>query len=443
MITRRSVLIATFWVTVIFGMSQVIRLGSNLILTRLLEPEMFGLMAIAYVLLHGLVMFSDLGLWAYLVRHKDGNNSHLLNVIWSIQVLRGWGMFVVLATAVVIFVIVKDIIGVQFNGVYDQDVFPLVIIIISLTAVITGYESMASTVYSRELKRGKLESIELFSQIIAVAVMLTWAYISPSIWALVAGGVTAPISKVMLTYRLFPIRHQFTWDKKIVKDAFDFGKWIVLASILTFIAEQGDRLFFSAKISATMLGVYSIAFMIYLAIASIAQQITFKIWFPVLSKTVNENKLLLKEMYYKVRLRQDVFIFTLAGILAASSNLLISFLYDPRYHDAGGMLQILTIALVGQGLSMVGLETLSALGVTRYRVKVMLARSFGTFVALPLCYYFFGFQGALYAVALNVFMGVPVIYWELHKNDLLCIANEFRVIPIFFLSYWATAQFTG
>lgn len=42
--------------------SQVIRLASNLLMTRLLYPEMFGLMAIAIVLIIGINMLSDLGL---------------------------------------------------------------------------------------------------------------------------------------------------------------------------------------------------------------------------------------------------------------------------------------------------------------------------------------------------------------------------------------------
>ena len=43
-------------------LSQLMRFGGNLILTRLLLAEMFGVMAIVNVILAGLVMFSDIGL---------------------------------------------------------------------------------------------------------------------------------------------------------------------------------------------------------------------------------------------------------------------------------------------------------------------------------------------------------------------------------------------
>ena len=45
-----------------FGASQLIRFGSNLLLSRLLFPEAFGLAALVNILNYGLVMLSDVGL---------------------------------------------------------------------------------------------------------------------------------------------------------------------------------------------------------------------------------------------------------------------------------------------------------------------------------------------------------------------------------------------
>ena len=45
-----------------FGGSNFLRLVSNLILTRLLFPEAFGLMALVQVFMSGMQMFSDIGI---------------------------------------------------------------------------------------------------------------------------------------------------------------------------------------------------------------------------------------------------------------------------------------------------------------------------------------------------------------------------------------------
>jgi O-antigen/teichoic acid export membrane protein len=45
------------WTIASYGLSQVLRLGSNLILTPLLVPEMFGLMSLVYVFITAVYLF--------------------------------------------------------------------------------------------------------------------------------------------------------------------------------------------------------------------------------------------------------------------------------------------------------------------------------------------------------------------------------------------------
>jgi O-antigen/teichoic acid export membrane protein len=49
-----------------------LRLLSNLLLTRLLFPEAFGLMAIATAVLQGARMLSDVGIRGSIVQHERG-----------------------------------------------------------------------------------------------------------------------------------------------------------------------------------------------------------------------------------------------------------------------------------------------------------------------------------------------------------------------------------
>ena len=58
---KQRVLRAGGWTVAGFGLSQVIRFGSNLLMTRILVPEMFGVMAIALMVMYGLALFSDVG----------------------------------------------------------------------------------------------------------------------------------------------------------------------------------------------------------------------------------------------------------------------------------------------------------------------------------------------------------------------------------------------
>ena len=60
----------------VFG-SQGIRLVSNLILTRLLFPEVFGVMALVMVMIQGLNNFSDVGITPAVLQSKRGDDPAL------------------------------------------------------------------------------------------------------------------------------------------------------------------------------------------------------------------------------------------------------------------------------------------------------------------------------------------------------------------------------
>jgi len=432
---RKKIFVAGVWVLLAFGLSQLIRLGSNLIVTRLLEPEMFGVMTVVYVVITGIGMFSDLGLWAFVVRHKNHDDPHLLNVVWTIALVRSWIIFLIILMSVLILVVGNKYRPDYFHGIYANPQLPILILIASTGGLITGFKSMASAIMHRKLEVGKLELIEIISQICGTSVMVIWVWLYPSIWALLSAGIISAIISTIFSYISFPYRHKMVWDKTIVNEVFDFSKWIVFASALTYLFSQGDKLFFAAKIDANTLGVYSIAFMLVAMITAVTETLASKIVFPVFSSQVHGDRQLLKNKYYKVRLYLDFPIFLVAGLLMALGPFIVHTLYDARYNDAGWILQILVFSVIGNTLSLVAMECLSALSITKVRMWVMMVRTIGLFVGLPLFFNLYGFYGAVWVVALNVWLSLPLIYWTLAKHSVFTLLKEIRILPAVGVGY--------
>jgi O-antigen/teichoic acid export membrane protein len=82
------------WTIASYGTSQILRFGSNLILTRLLIPDVFGLMALVYVFISGLHLFSDIGIGTSIIQNKRGDDPVFLNTAWTMQVIRGVGLWI-------------------------------------------------------------------------------------------------------------------------------------------------------------------------------------------------------------------------------------------------------------------------------------------------------------------------------------------------------------
>jgi hypothetical protein len=101
----------SLWTLGGYGVSQVIRLASSLILARLLFPEAFGLMALVNVFMQGLEMLSDLGIGPGIIQNKRGAEPKFLRTAWTLQIIRGfvlWGITLLLARPVAAFFAARD-----------------------------------------------------------------------------------------------------------------------------------------------------------------------------------------------------------------------------------------------------------------------------------------------------------------------------------------------
>src|SRR3954469_16370662 len=148
---RGRVLRAGAWTIAGHFVSQALRLASNLIMTRLLLPEMFGIMALANVILVGIQLMSDLGLRLNIVQSGRGNDRAFLDTIWTVQIIRGvliWGIALFVGLALHF---AAGTSWLPASSVYAEPVLPWIIAVISFNAVISGFESTKLATASRDL----------------------------------------------------------------------------------------------------------------------------------------------------------------------------------------------------------------------------------------------------------------------------------------------------
>jgi hypothetical protein len=117
---------AAAWSLVGFGGGEVVRLGGNLILQRLLFPEAFGLMVIANVLLQGLMLFPDLGIGPSIVQNQQGTINRLRWHKPSATMLINFGKWIFVSTALTFFagqsdrLIFAKLIPIDMLGIYGM-----------------------------------------------------------------------------------------------------------------------------------------------------------------------------------------------------------------------------------------------------------------------------------------------------------------------------------
>ncbi len=310
------------WIGGGFVIQRVLQLGSNLILTRLLFPEAFGLMALATIFLVGLAMFSDLGIKPAIIRDPRGNDPDFLNTAWTIQVIRGFVLFVV-----------GCLLAYPISLIYRQPIlFPL-LAVLSTTAAIAGFTSVKMSTAERDLDFRAVTFIQLAGQLATIVSMVVLAFTWRSVWALAIGNIVGSLATVVLGFWLLQGHtHKFQLDPHAAKSLVHFGKWIFLSTIVTFLGGEGLRAIQGGLITPAEFGVLAIAYTISSIPIELAVKITSSIGLPALSEAYRDDPQKLSGMLRKFRVRVLTISLTLVTIVVLTSKILVELLYDERYH---------------------------------------------------------------------------------------------------------------
>lgn len=414
---------------------MALRLGSNLAMTRLLVPEMFGVIAISTMVTVILSMLSDIGLRQQIIQSPRGDEPSFLDTAWVLQIARG---FVLWFAAVLISAALYGASAVGLlsaNSAYSAPILPSVIVVNALAAVILGFQSTRIATAHRNLNQLPIMKIELASQFVAVAVMIGLGAATRSIWALVAGGLVGTLMSTVLSFVWLPgHRNSFRWENHALRDLFNFGKWAFISSVFTVLGANGDTLLLGGFVDAEILGYYAIAALLIGAVESGVGRIFGAILLPVLSEIARNEPARLREVYYRLRVPSDLILLFMAGVFFAAGQMLVDLLYDPRYATAGGILQVLAFALISARYG-VAYQVYLAVGNPRYMAIIQIVRCVSLFTLVPFLFYYAGFPAALWGIALHGLAMVPFVHGfnaQLRLND---FRREFMVLGALPLGY--------
>lgn len=408
------------WTVLGFGGAQVLRFAFNLILTRLLYPELFGLMALAFTVIAGLNLFCEFGTAAIVVSNPRGADHEFLNTVWTLQVLRGLGL------AALLFLIASPV-----AAFYGDLRLEWVIRTIGLTSVIAGFNATTLFVLRRQMQVKALVSLELGSQALSGAVMIAWAAISPGISALIAGTFVSAAVRLIWGHLLAPqIPHRIAFDRDALRVLYAFGRWLWLAAVLGYLASQIDRLILGKVLTLQMLGIYGIA----LAISELPRGLLVALSSYVIFPSYSQWSAFARGDFRAriARLRWPLLAAAGAVVVALTvgGDAIIRVLYDRRYAPAAWMLPMLAIGIWPSALYQTTEGALVTVGQPRYGAFANLAKIIFTAVGIPLGVLWGGVAGAVMVVALNDLPAYGPIGYGLWREKLTNFSQDFKATAV-------------
>ncbi|RON09047.1 polysaccharide biosynthesis protein [Pseudomonas brassicacearum] len=428
---RRRAISAGAWNLGALVASQAIRLGGNLVMARLLMPEIFGVMIIATTVSVVLHLLSDVGLRQNIIQSPRGDDPVFLNTAWTVQILRGVVLF---ASTLLIagFTWFAQVINLwSANSTYAAPELPLVLAFTGFTAIIFGFQSTKLDLAVRDFQQKKVVLLDFASQLAGLLVMLGIGYFTRSVWSLVIAGLVSAMVGTVIGHLWFqgpPNRLQ--WDRSALEELVVFGRWILLSSAVGVLAMYGDRIWFGGSMSATELGVYSIAVLILGTLQTAVLRLVGAVALPAFSEASRSNDTVrLRVLYYRFRLIFDLALLFVCGLFLTVSPLIVGGLYDERYAAAGTMMAVLSLSFFTLRYT-VAHQVWLALGLTKYQAMDNIIRIVSLWVLLPLLLAIGGVKYAIWGVALHTFPTLILIVYVNCQVGLFDLKRELVVLPM-------------
>lgn len=386
--------------------AQVIRLLSNLLLTRLLFPEAFGMMALVMVFLMGLVMLSDVGLGPAILGSPRGDDPDFLDTAWTIQIARGALLClgaVAAAPAVAAF--------------YGEPDLALYLPVAALGLLVAAFRPTRFETETRHLRAGLLTLVEIAAQLAGVLVAAGLALAFRSVWALVASGLVSQLLQIVLLHALLPgHRNALRWERAAAVELLHFGKWILPATLCGFAVAQADKVVLGRVLPLGEFGLYNIAFFLASVPGMLASAVVGRVLIPVYRDSPPKGSPANAARIRRLRGGALAALLAMTLALALLGPWLVRLLYDARYQAAGGIVTLVAVAQLPTLLILTCDQAALAAGDSRRYFWLTLARAVLVTGGLLLGWQAAGLAGAVIGQGVGNLLSYPVVVWLLRPH---------------------------
>jgi lipopolysaccharide exporter len=317
-----------FWVFALRFTNRGLGFVRKVVLARLLAPEDFGLLGIAFLLISTLETFSQTGFQAALVQKKVDIKTYL-DTAWTVSAVRGvilFGLLFFSAPFVAKF--------------FSSPQATLIIRVIGVTVLLSGFSNIGIIFFQKDLEFKKQFFYQLSGTVTNFGVAIVLAFLLKNVWALVWGGLAASFVQLFMSYIVQPYRPKIRFEKAKFDQLFGFGKWVLGQSILLFLITQGDDIFVGKMLGLTALGFYQMAYLISNLCATEITHVISGVTFPAYSKMQDDLERMKQACLRVLSLTCGISLPLAAGILVLAPEL-TSVILTEKWMPMVGALQVM------------------------------------------------------------------------------------------------------
>ncbi|MCQ8185442.1 oligosaccharide flippase family protein [Parvularcula maris] len=414
------------WLTIDIAVQTLLRLLSNFIMVRLLAPEAFGLVAVAFSLVTLLGMMTDVGLSGNVIRSDRGEDPAFLRTVWSTQIIRNTTIFLVVQCLAALLYFNQG--SVPAESLYALDITPFFISVAACSILIAGFASTTLLVSLRTLELKRVTLIQITSKVLSLFVMIGAAVLGCGPWSLLIGTIFQTVFITIASHTIIPgVRMGFGFERAAFDEIFSFGKWILLASLCTYLLTQADQVLFGWLFDARTFSLYGVVMIWVRAGTNLIRTIVQKLCLPALSECRRNSPQQLIGVYNRFRLMADLVCGgAFLGFLFLGEFALNLFL-PADYEEATKFVPFVAPLFIAPSFGLLKQLLLSE-GDSQTHAVGELTGAVLALIGIPLAYVYFGTLPTVFAFVILSLAAVPITLINLRAIHRVSLWGEARIL---------------
>lgn len=329
MIQRSQITRGLRWHTTSMVAQAIAQVAVLAVLARLLEPESFGLIAMAGVAVAFGQLLSEAGAAAAIVQRREPLDQHFLNAAFCLSLAIG-------ATLALL----QSFSATTLERLLLTPGLAPILIALSLTFVVTAFSRIPEAILQRDMRFRALMLCNVSTYIVGYSVTaIALAAAGFGAWALVAGTLMQALLKALALFAITRVRPAFRTTRAALHELLNFGAGMTAIKFLNYVMQQADKLLIGRSLDSAALGQFQVVTQLARMPGQYAGNVLDGVFYPVLSRLQGDHDRL-SSTYVSLLAYSFFALFTLGIFMYANSQLLIEIVLGPQWLSSAPIFEI-------------------------------------------------------------------------------------------------------
>ena len=371
------------------------------LLSRHLDAEDFGLVALAIVFTGLVKILGEQGLVDAIVQRPDLDDVHLDTAFWASVGLGGIFAAALAAAS-----------GFIAELLNEPDLGP-VLATLSIVLFISTFSAVQRAILQRKLAISSLTLRRLSAVTVGGIAGVVAAIAGLGVWSLVIQSLVAEVVGAIALWTVSDWRPGLHFSRSRFNQLLGFGISVVGFRILRFVRLRSDNLLIGAFLGAAALGFYSVAYRLLRLVINMTTSVVGMVAFPVFSRIQTEPERI-KSAYYKAIGLTTLIVLPAFVGLAALAPEVTRLVFGDKWSESVPVMRVLALAGMLESVNFVNGVVMKSLGKPSWRLAIVTVEAAVSIVAFAIALQW-GIVAVAGAVVVVGYLMAPVSFAATNK----------------------------